>query len=185
MFSPPSFNPILVWFYPLEDAITSCLSIFQSHLGLILSFTPSSASVVVHKPFNPILVWFYLEEIMRDLGLSGDFQSHLGLILSCQRGLEALAEQGLSIPSWSDFIFHCSPSRYPHLWHTFNPILVWFYLILHVNNSYPHGLLSIPSWSDFIKRSANFWWINGKIFQSHLGLILSESDGSWPVICLD
>ena len=100
-----TFNPILVWFYPAgADTYVFCVSNFQSHFGLILSFLIQRRLKRCIVAFNPILVWFYQPAsrlINRPYRL---FQSHFGLILSSTDAMNA---------------------RMPYI--TFNPILVWFY----------------------------------------------------------
>ncbi len=101
--------------------------------------------------FNPILVWFYREN---------------------NKLVVNYTEFALSIPFWSDFI----PDRQPSFTYnkknfqshfglilseydanspygvskTFNPILVWFYLLAKYNALRQGMSLSIPFWSDFI-----------------------------------
>ncbi len=128
--SKVTFNPILVWFYlwlrqglqvnsrqlsiPFwsDFILTSSLyeklgrkAHFQSHFGLILSNTKTTA-VSVFRPFNPILVWFY--QVVR-------FESFCYVFWAFNPILVWFYPQNtgrvfllwllrLSIPFWSDFI---------------------------------------------------------------------------------
>ena len=59
----------------------------------------------------------------------------------------------------------------------FNPILVWFYHRLSQTHQRSDLCLSIPFWSDFIRFAGTFDLLARINFQSHFGLILSQSSG--------
>ena len=99
--------------------------------------------------FNPILVWFYLCSVCKKIKVHFCFfQSHFGLILSVKKQLD-----GIKVPTFQSHFglilsHHKGPKDSQGL--SFNPILVWFYLV--------------RSAQQLEKR---------KNFQSHFGLILS------------
>ena len=124
---------------------------FQSHFGLILSKIQTHAKRQVVSPFNPILVWFYLKGLKKKVSedtLSIPFWSDFIL----NEILNTLKSIDLSIPFWSDFIWR-DWRRWRMRWN-------W---------------LSIPFWSDFITKYPVYIERPLNIFQSHFGLILSES----------
>ena len=148
---------------------------FQSHFGLILSQRRASCRWFKKLAFNPILVWFYLSTLYASFACStylsipfwsdfievlrrqffrklSNFQSHFGLILS-----------------FESKVMECYVGK------TFNPILVWFYLVLWAKWTnwkgcfQSHFGLILSNLKDMLKLA------NSKDFQSHFGLILSTT----------
>ena len=143
----------MVWFY-LSNSLASSLSLknFQSHYGLILSLWCCNR-VRVECAFNPTMVWFYLP-------------------CNCVRVVIAYY---LSIPLWSDFITFLIFSRVLSMnffqshyglilslycWRpleqplrSFNPTMVWFYLLFMYSIISISLNLSIPLWYDFISQN--------------------------------
>ena len=101
------------------------------------------------------------------------FQSHYGLILSQLLSPDSNFCAVLSIPLWSDFItgayWRVSSSSI-----SFNPTMVWFYLLTLFTLFLNFALLSIPLWSDFITKERRLRFELNIPFQSHYGLILSQ-----------
>ena len=124
-------------------------------------------------PFNPILVWFYLPQIFTFVCDLIAFNPILVWFYRLRRRFRWFWVWALSIPFWSDFIPHYNIRSWwqynyfqSHFglilsssdkvaaysqYHSFNPILVWFYLDMLVKTQ-----------------------IFAPAFQSHFGLILSQ-----------
>ncbi len=132
--------------------VESYLSLFQSHYGLILSKRKRCMYYFRELPFNPTMVWFYRSLSCCVKSWCSSFQSHYGLILSRNESLSCLC-----------------------ICKAFNPTMVWFYLSLFCQIPTPVRVLSIPLWSDFIEPKPVEHYVNRFAFQSHYGLILSNS----------
>ena len=171
------------------------LSIFQSHFGLILSYFPVSVQTCITALSIPFWSDFiqrliFYGKLLRELlsipfwsdfikqppllidNPATPFQSHFGLILS----LVPVPYMQCSDCFQSHFGLILSnrtgePDELQN--HPFNPILVWFYLLVSKFLHFRYECLSIPFWSDFIEHE--FTWPNRRVllFQSHFGLILS------------
>ena len=124
-----TFNPTMVWFYPMNGQV-------KSKFNVDLSI--------------PLWSDFIQTKLNSSLENSDSFQSHYGLILSLADAKIDKIEIALSIPLWSDFIrksikngLHRRNLSIP-LWSdfipvvrpdvcwecpTFNPTMVWFYLL--------------------------------------------------------
>ena len=149
-----SFNPILVWFQQLKaQRARRCGKIFQSHLGLISTNLQSLSACFLQPSFNPILVWFQ----QADLYLSNPIPKKL------------------SIPSWSDFNFSDSRAMKRENPQSFNPILVWFQRMFRYISFMPNSSFNpILVW--FQPNAFSLSMIReDKAFQSHLGLISTET----------
>ncbi len=130
------------------ENIENAENAFQSHFGLILSLRVLTTQSHTNSPFNPILVWFYHPWVRRETeGVI--FQSHFGLILSARTDWCTEAGEN-SFQSHFGLILSSTVVRIAlNKYITFNPILVWFYLVLSAAvRTDVH--LSIPFWSDFI-----------------------------------
>ena len=104
---------------------------FQSHFGLILSKFSKALHKVFCSPFNPILVWFYLTTKYFQQTEFASFQSHFGLILSftlfyCVSSVNVFFQSHFGLILSSQFLSQ-NPQKQIL---PFNPILVWFYLLL-------------------------------------------------------
>ena len=125
--------------------------VFQSHFGLILSYSKVLFQDLKTLSFNPILVWFYREwkkvADVHDNALT--FNPILVWFYQSLAFTRRWKSWSLSIPFWSDFIF-VGCLYYIIKLFTFQS---HFGLILSLNIlSYKiiTWKLSIPFWSDFI-----------------------------------
>ena len=100
-----AFNPTMVWFYPLSVISIALLIIFfQSHYGLILSYSSRRTSDFFQQLSIPLWSDFISVKIDGTTYTRASFQSHYGLILSL------LVQRAI------------------HCWGlSFNPTMVWFY----------------------------------------------------------
>ena len=194
----PTFNPILVWFY-LYEFLKSMYDYDILSIPFWSDFILAASTLTdywegLSIPFWSDFIWYAMAS---NPNPCIHFQSHFGLILSdLFRGSIIHIRSWLSIPFWSDFIreFKRTVDR---ILITFNPILVWFYLLSfsttstaclsfqshfglilsiytkHTNRK--HKNLSIPFWSDFISFIGKSCKFASLSFQSHFGLILSSN----------
>ncbi len=121
------------------------------------------------------MVWFYQEMAGNSWYGRQNFQSHYGLILSQSISRNRISRRVLSIPLWSDFIA-VENDNVQRQQFSFNPTMVWFYLLMRTRQPTNSLTLSIPLWSDFIRlRDGDTVPVHPRGFQSHYGLILSTS----------
>ena len=122
-----SFNPTMVWFYHfLRSTENNFRNDFQSHYGLILSYTRNYFTVWERGLSIPLWSDFINKIISLINQMISNFQSHYGLILSYFGYGWQYRGSSLSIPLWSDFI-QKNVERYIKAFTTFNPTMVWFY----------------------------------------------------------
>ena len=149
-----TFNPILVWFYqrtkekivngdrrlsiPFWSDFISGTAVgetqaymnFQSHFGLILSVrAPLGYCLIIHLSI-PFWSDFILLGSVYCFHCKVFFQSHFGLILSKTKA-DAILRRLARFQSHFGLILSCCSLPWRRSLHlSFNPTMVWFYLLL-------------------------------------------------------
>ena len=136
----------------LLEKTTKELGNFQSHYGLILSYNTWEEPYAKYTAFNPTMVWFYPKTIYMMFSINYQaFNPTMVWFYHSQEDILTFWALRLSIPLWSDFIEYekrdemedkkCFQSHYGlilskiikdiqrELQSTFNPTMVWFYLV--------------------------------------------------------
>ena len=141
----------MVWFY---------------HLHHLLQY-------ILWKTFNPTMVWFYRKSNVAINKARRNFQSHYGLILSSKN----LGDWDFEADFQSHYGLILSPvvrDLEKSAYRTFNPTMVWFYLVLDQRNRARTCAFN-PTMVWFYLKNKQRALRKTCYFQSHYGLILSRN----------